>query len=79
MFDPGSDKENWCRPESTKLYCDAVLKIGQEWKDREISEKESNGAMRKSWAIETIDFWGDVVNAAGGEGECLRPFLRYLF
>jgi hypothetical protein len=80
MFEPGSGKaDHWCQAEPTKLFRNAVLKIGEEWKERETREKEAKGPLAKMCAIEAIDFWGDVVSAAGGERECLRPFLRSVY
>jgi hypothetical protein len=47
-----------------------VLKIGEEWKTKESDPENTTG-----WKIETLDFWGAMVDAAGGEvEEGIAPF-----
>jgi hypothetical protein len=56
--------------DATREYKDAVLKIGEEWKTKESDPENTTG-----WKIETLDFWGAMVDAAGGEvEEGIAPF-----
>lgn len=70
MFEPDTGRDEWCIPENMKMYRDAVLKVGAEWKMKEEADPRS-----PKWMIETVDAWGDLVNAAGVEGEGLRPYF----
>lgn len=64
----------WRTVENTRRYRDAVLDVGKEWKEKQKQREESERGGR-GWAIETVDFWSDLVETAGGEGEELRPYL----
>lgn len=63
-------KVKWRTLESTRRFKDAVLALGQIWKERSNEQTGSRG-----WSIETVDFWKDLVDKAGGEEEELRPFF----
>jgi lysophospholipase L1-like esterase len=75
MYDPATDKAEWCLPGRMKLFRDAVLAVGAEWKAKaKLRDAElDQGVM--GWAVETLDVWGDLVAVAGGAGEELRPFM----
>lgn len=64
----------WRTVESTGRYRDAVLQVGRDWKVKE-AEREAAGSGGKGWKVEVVDFWRDLVDAAGGEGEELRPYF----
>ena len=53
-------------------FRESVLRMGKEWaKKSEEGDKEVEG--RRRFKVVTIDLWDEFVNAAGGEGEELRP------
>lgn len=55
------------RVRSAKAYRDAVLMVGEKFKAKE----KADG----NWKLGVIDLWGAMIQAAGGEGEELRPYL----
>lgn len=58
-------------PGVTKRYAEAVIELGAEYK-----AKEAEGAGR--WKIGVVDMWNKTIEAAGGEGEGLSEFLRWV-
>jgi hypothetical protein len=54
------------KPSLTKQYVDACLQVAEEWKAKQAG---------KTWRVGSIDAWNAIINAAGGEGEELRPFF----
>lgn len=80
--------------ERTREFRDAVLKIGEEWKDKELEQEHAGAGIetghtdgessregtreKNRWKIETIDLWEAMVASAGGEGEELAPYLRWV-
>lgn len=55
--------------ETTKQYVDAVKDVGLEFQEK--VKQEGGDRVR----IAVVDMWTLMLEAAGGEGEGLRPFL----
>jgi hypothetical protein len=53
--------------ESTSLFRQAVLDIGEEWARK---DKPSG------WGLETLDFWSAMIEDAGGEGQPLEAYYK---
>jgi hypothetical protein len=61
------DTERWLVPERQRMYKDAALQVGREWKEREQSEEHN----KTGWKVEVLDFWEAMVRDAEGEEDAL--------
>ncbi|WRT65270.1 uncharacterized protein IL334_002213 [Kwoniella shivajii] len=53
---------------NTRRYAEAVMALGQKWEEKELSSKGK-------WKLRTVDMFQGILQAAGGEGEPLRPYF----
>lgn len=71
---PGWVKEQ--DPANQRLYRDAVVNLGKEWKEKERLERWN----ATGWRVETLDMWDVMRQAAGGlEDGMLERFYTYVF